>query len=303
MKQSLFGKISNKFYSFCSEPKTKFYFHLIYGILAIHLSVYAVALARYEFALFTLDTKISNLITLSEGKNPKVAFETIASLSNKLIPVEPIIYNILSSIESLLPWFDGYNVEAQKELSRLLAYHKANLNGLDLEGFIFVGKTEFKNGADFRYSSFNDIGLVKATLKDNIFQYSDFFAVDFSEAKMNNTDFAFSTFEGCALHMANFESSNLCGVNFVNIKLGILNLSYANLVGADLSGFLFHPTESLANLNGAYYNSDPVKWYKEKQMKFIKRFPSCEDAFPFTPTKFPEGFDPEAHGMIDISKW
>ena len=55
----------------------KFYLKLIYTILAIHLSVYAVALARYEFAVFSLDAKIANLITLSEGKYGILALERI----------------------------------------------------------------------------------------------------------------------------------------------------------------------------------------------------------------------------------
>jgi len=100
MAPNLFGKMFNKFYRFCSEPKTKFYFHLIYGILAIHLTVYAVALARYEFIVFSFDTKITNIAML-DGKIKDRALSRIVELSKKQVPVEPVIYNIVSSIKSL----------------------------------------------------------------------------------------------------------------------------------------------------------------------------------------------------------
>jgi hypothetical protein len=48
-----------------------------------------------------------------------------------------------------------------------------------------------------------------------------------------------------------------------------------------------------------------VYTFNEAQYGFLTlNFPSCvKDYKEFPPTKFPEGFDPEAHGMIDISKW
>ena len=97
----------DRFYGFWSKSKVKFYFHLIYGILAIHLSVYAVALARYEFAVFSLDNKITNIATISEGQSKERALSRIAFLSKEEIPVEPIIYNIFSSLKSLFPYFDN----------------------------------------------------------------------------------------------------------------------------------------------------------------------------------------------------
>jgi translation elongation factor EF-1alpha len=50
----------DRFYGFCANPKVKFYFYLIYGILGLHLTVYAVGLARHEFAIFLLNSQITN---------------------------------------------------------------------------------------------------------------------------------------------------------------------------------------------------------------------------------------------------
>lgn len=303
----------DRFYGFWSRSKVKFYFHLIYGILAIHLSVYAVALARYEFAVFSFDTKITNLVTLSEGKNPKAAFETIASLSNKPIPVEPIIYNLLSSIKSLLPWFDGYNGRAQKELNHLLAYHKNSLKNLNLSGFKFLGSSDDSEAGNFKYADFQNVKLYEAKLSKSNFSYSKFYEVDFFGAGIENADFAFVTFNKCKLDAVNLQGSNLCGAQFINSGLdGSSNLDQVNLVGVDLSkAFNFEEIDirgsillTSPSLKGAYYNSKAFNIHQVQYMFLTLKFPSCAERYKeLLSTKFPEGFDPEAHEMIDISKW
>jgi hypothetical protein len=265
MAPNLFGKMFNKFYRFCSEPKTKFYFHLIYGILAIHLTVYAVALARYEFAVFSLDSKVANLTVLFEGKNSKSAFEKIPLLSNQTIPIEPKVYNILYSIGSLLPYFDRYNSEPHRELRDLIAHYKSELKGLDLSGLRFYSSqkdenvTNFITNFDFKNenrgffkSNFIGVKLIAAVLDNNVFAYSSFYGVDFLLAKMSYADFAFVEFNNSRLLRATLKGSNLCGAEFTETSLDNLNLSNANLIGVDLSEALVFSPEMLTNLEGAY---------------------------------------------------
>lgn len=95
----------DRFYGICANPKVKFYFYLIYGILGLHLTVYAVGLARHEFEIFLLNSQITNITTLSEGKNPNLALQGIPRLQKRL-PVEPKIYNIVTSIKSLFLGFE-----------------------------------------------------------------------------------------------------------------------------------------------------------------------------------------------------
>ena len=319
MIKDLFGKIFNfnRFYGFWSQPKAKFYFHLIYGILAIHLSVYAVALARYEFIAFSLDTKITNIATMPDGNRKDRALSRIVSLSKKKILVEPVIYNIVSSIKSLIPCFDNQKFENCQELSDLLHDNKDNITNVNLEGFRFCG-AKFKNlgfwlynykedGVDFTRSNFKNVELGRAILKDNMFQYSKFYNVRFVLADMSGADFGFGSFDNCNLSSVNFKGSNLCSVEFTNVTFAASKLFNTNLVSANLS-LVSLDNISNTELNGAYYNSknfDANNENNDKQLDFIaNKFPSCfYHNFKFPPTKFPEGFYPEAHGMIDISKW
>ena len=303
----------------------KFYLKLIYTLLAIHLSVYAVALARYEFAVFSLDAKIANLITLSEGKYGILALERIPSMKLK-IPVEPKIYNIIGGIQSLLPFFDLEHPMIYEELSHLLAHNKKILKNLDLIGFKFIGtklikgktflEDSIERGADFKRSNFIKLDLSKAVLKNNLFQESNFYEVKFQFADMHNTNFAFTTFNECDLSEANLEQSNFCEASFVNTKYSATtNLQKVNFIGADLTGFDFRNNENLPRLKGAFYNSKKFDVIKDNDdgniILFLatafpnsfKKFNEEPESYIIHPTKFPPGFDPEAHGMIDVSKW
>lgn len=305
--------------------KFKFYLKLIYTILAIHLSVYAVSLARYEFAVFSLDAKMANLITLSEGKYGILTLERIPSMKLK-IPVEPKIYNIIGSIQSLLPFFDLEHPMIYEELSHLLAYNKKIVKNLDLIGFKFIGtklikgksfwEDSIERGADFKRSHFIKLNLSNAVLKNNLFQESKFYEVNFQFADMHNTNFAFTTFNECDLSEANLTQSNFCEASFVNIKYSArTNLQKANFIGADLTGFDFKNNENLPRLKGAFYNSKKIDVIKDNDngdiiLFLATDFPNSFRKFNEEPksyiiptTKFHSGFDPEKYGMIDISKW
>ena len=316
MAPNLFGKMFNKFYRFCSEPKTKVYFHLIYGILAIHLTVYAVALARYEFAVFALGNKISNIINFTTNdKNRILLFRGITFLIYEKVPFEPKVYNIFSSFKSLLPHYDDLHFDSIRELNFLTSLNKNDLKGLNLNSFIFLGSNYIKNqGFDFKNSKFENVKLFKAILSYNLFTDSIFENVDFFVAEMKSADFAFTKFINSRLDHVNLRGSNLCFAQFINSHLSApSNLDETNLVGSDLSKELSFGEfniegriHSIApSLHGAYYNSKAIVVNDQRQFEFLNlNFPTCVKNYNhFPPTKFPEGFDPEAHGMIDISKW
>jgi len=313
--KGLVRNIFNKFYEFWSQSKIKFYFRLIYGILAIHLSIYAIGLARYEFKVFSLYTKMSNLVTLSEGKNPGPALERIAYFSRQRIPIEPKVYDIWSGIKSLFPQFDDSNSESSKELIYLIVHNKSDLNHLNLGESNFSGGIESEESIKFTHSSLQNVNFANAILKENFFQYSIFYNVDFHKAEMSHADFSFSKFDYCNLIDADLTSSNFCEAKFIRTPLMNANLSNANLMGVNLSEVLSYQKEFLPKLQGAYYNSQvftyrPLKisdkfFHKNKEKtKVFSLFLNCiSREFITPPTKFPSGFDPEAHGMIDISKW
>lgn len=315
--------------------KLKSLVKIIYIIIGLHLSVYAVGFARYQVHLFSLQSRISKVVTLSEGEHRKAALSLIPHLQVKL-PLEPKIYNLYSSIKSLFPYFDDYNSEAAPELNYLIELHKSDLSDVNLNGIIFLGDTrlfpvpettEIINlnglilnnvtiplGPNFTNSNFKNIELIKSTLSHLNFRYSNFDKVNFLLAKMNNTDFAFSSFNGCNLSSVNLSNSNLCGSSFMDTNLNTAKLKGANLIGVDLSNAIFLIPNHKAlekNLQGAYYNSGRVNEESKKQVDFIS-YTKCIDnrffigttnRFFIKATKFPEGFDPDKYGMIDISKW
>lgn len=310
----------SKFYTSCSHPQTAFYFRLVYGIIVIHFSIYAIALARYEFKVFSLNYKIANVITLSEGRYKTSALHKITSLSKGKIPEEPLIYNIFSSIRALLPQFDSFSYDNCKELNNLLAHYKSDLTDVNLTKFIFCGDKRKKidnllldsdgfnsKNLNFADSIFTRVDLSKAILRDNFFLNSNFSDVVFNSADMSGADFAYTSFVRCDFFQAKLRQSNLCGVKFTDAKsFQGADFSDSNLVSADLA-FLSLNDLSEMKLQNAYYNSEILNFNTEssdKQIYFMAHeFPRCLRDHPILPpTKFPDGFNPKEHGMIDISK-
>ncbi|MCC8371407.1 MAG: pentapeptide repeat-containing protein [Rickettsia endosymbiont of Pseudomimeciton antennatum] len=296
--------ILNKFYKFFSLPIVVFFRKVVFYKNIIIVVLYIVAFGRYQSAVLALDNKVSRLVTLSEGKNPKLPFEIIPYLQQKTVPVEPILFQPLSIWKSLNPKHNQVNIEIFNELRFLIANKKQNLKDLDLSGIMLFGTGNNKYDTDFSKSYFHNIKFFRANLSLNNFQKSEFSDVDFWGAKLLGCDFALSKFtNGTYLESADFSGSNLCGVEFINASYNTTIFSNTNLIGVDLSKMLIFNTHQ-TNLQGAYYNSKPLTAMSGLQMELINRVnPSCSRYMfskGFPATKFPEGFNPKEHGMIDI---
>jgi len=79
----LFSKLTKQF--------IKTSFTVIGKILSTHLTIYAIALERYDMALFSYESRIANLITLAESKNSEATFERILHLQDTKLPLESVI--------------------------------------------------------------------------------------------------------------------------------------------------------------------------------------------------------------------
>ncbi len=99
-------------------------------------------------------------------------------------------------------------------------------------------------------------------------QYFDLSWSHLKRAIFNNGHFRNANFNLADLEVADFENADLRGAQFQNAKLESVNFR-----GAKLDNALF--------IN-AFYNSQKTNY--------------------FPPTCWPEGFDPEDHGMINVSK-
>ncbi|WP_341788005.1 pentapeptide repeat-containing protein [Rickettsia endosymbiont of Lasioglossum villosulum] len=143
---------------------------------------------------------------------------------------------------------------------------------------------------------------------DISFKNSYFEKVSFIKAVLNFNDFQYSKFIDTEFRGADLRESNLCGAKLYQTSYFDTDFSYTNLIGVDLSNIIVlpHTIESVVHLENAYYNSQTIKMTSEfKIFNFLAlHFPTCIDFTieGFPPTKFPQGFDPEIYGMIDMSK-
>ncbi|MDP5110723.1 MAG: pentapeptide repeat-containing protein [Rickettsiaceae bacterium] len=138
------------------------------------------------------------------------------------------------------------------------------------------------------------------------FERTRFVNVDFLSAELIGANFSFAIFKNSDLTSANLQASTLCGAKFIDTVYANANFRESNLVGADLYNMLLNSErfKLQPDLQGAVYNSERYNFMSGNLDKFnipYTMYSSCgTDYFP--PTKFPEGFDPEKYGMIDISK-
>jgi len=278
-----------------------------FPFITLYLTLFAIGIARYELSLVTLHSRISYLVTMSEGKNSKYVLGRIPELQQTRLPVEPKIDNPLSILKSIYYKYDDINFSAYEDLYELVISNKDNLSNLNLNGLVlpsvsnpFIDRKVY----DLSGIRIENTKFIKAYLPCVWFKKTEFVNVDFLLAQMVGSDFAFAVFKNSDLMSANLSGSNLCGVQFIDTTYVDANFSNVNLVGADLSAMTVNSGhyKMQPNLQGAIYNSKHYSFvYARKSELTLPNYHSCKsDLLP--PTKFPLGFNPEEYGMIDISK-
>lgn len=114
-----------------------------------------------------------------------------------------------------------------------------------------------------------------ADLRCAILSRADMFGVNLSGANLERADFEDAILIFSNLRNAKLSGANLIGAVLVNADLTSADLTHSCLIDSDLSG---------ANLNDAILN----------RARYCK-----EDGFE---TVFPDGFDPEKHGMTEVDQ-
>lgn len=287
-----------------------------YPALTIYLTLFAIGITRYELSLVSLNSKISNLLAMSEGGKAKYALERVPQLQYATkMPVEPKIDNPTSILKSIHHKYDDLNYSAYEDLYEIIKLNKNNLNNLNLSGLILpsiptiipkIGGALATPKYDLSEIVIENVKFTQAKLFAMRFEHTEFINVDFFLAELLGANFSFAIFKNSDLTNANLQASTLCGVQFINTSYINANFKEANLVGADLSNMLLNSErfKPQPDLQGAVYNSARYNFMSGNLDKFnipYAMYASCgTDYFP--PTKFPKGFDPERHGMINISK-
>lgn len=188
-------------------------------------------------------------------------------------------------------WFKSRNDRREEGIIRawqvLLDAHNKSSDGgrkLALE-FLNNSKNNLKYGlfgAVYPREDLEGVNLSKANLCSVNLTRAFLQGTNLTEAKLSGADLT-----GADLWGANLTEANLTEADLTRAKLGDANLQEANLWGADLTeAKLTEADLEEVNLTGAMYNTQEIDFY----------------GYFIPPTKFPEGFDPVAAGMIDVSK-
>ena len=320
-----------------TEPRKKL-ISVLFGISGIYVAIFWIADAKYGNAISRLDARTTNLVTRLKSEQWRKAIELVPNLQNRKIPSKPNFFSFSSVIRSLCPVYDEADSEVIEELQGLIVSKKKDLSNLMLRCVILekldFSESNLKN-SDLQYSSlkFSDFSasiLNYSHLGDSCLENVNFADSEFQGAILNG-----SNMEGCVLTHAKMFGTKLQRVNLNNSNLSSANLhlsdlsgstvyntdlSYSNLVGVDFENArgLSSANLSKAKYNSRYIEQGQVPFYKEVMLPICDSIVKKEGSIDYDdckqevmksldisygpPTKFPEDFDPKAHGMIDVSE-
>ena len=111
------------------------------------------------------------------------------------------------------------------------------------------------------------------------------------EADLSEADLCRTNLRGANMHKARLSGADLRKANLIDVDLCGADLSYANLCGADLRG---------ADLREAFIYKIILEDAKYCSKSYYIEY--GEYIIRYSPTQWPDNFDPEAVGAIDVSK-
>lgn len=170
--------------------------------------------------------------------------------------------------------FSGYTIRSSD--GRPVSFEQANLSGAkfkhcNLEGVIFVG-------CNLTNANFHSVNLQRCKFCSIIGE-----GISFHNCNLQGANFISSNLTSSNFYGSNLSNANLRHINARRASFGRTNLSNANVIAANFTDAYFGgtnlTTETLAHsiLTGAEYY-------------FVPSHPMH--------TIFPNGFDPQTHGMV-----
>lgn len=322
-----FRYIWEKFYPPYNKQEERPPSTFILGLISVCMGLFTLASLRYESALNRLVNNVHLVVYQIDAENWKSIVKELPKLQNTKIPYEPSIINPLSSLKSLLPFYDAIDSQTIRTLEGVISRKKRDLSHVYLRKLIITpGHVVVRE--ELRYE-----GIVSINIEYGEFEKSNFSFADLTEASLEHNSFASSNFKGSILVNSNMQkcnltdvnldnatlfhsdlrNSNLAGAKMKNVILSKSNLESANLCGVDLTQTFGIET---ANLNKAFYtsklidlnfipNPDEIKKFLLKKKldeslaeEIYSALLSCSISKTFT--KFPSDFLPAEHGMFDL---
>jgi|GEM_PF-6096325 len=181
----------------------------------------------------------------------------------------------------------------------LASINNASLIGTDLDG---SEMSEAKlNDANLTEASLNKVDLSKSSQTNTILVNAKMHNAKLREAQLNSINMTQTILTGADLSGAHFDGGLLAGANMQkanleNVQIEMTFMNGTNLEGANLKGA--HINKAIAiganfsnanleniHIQGTYYNSENL----------------VVEKLNYPPTKFSHEFNPEKHGMIDVS--
>lgn len=136
-------------------------------------------------------------------------------------------------------------------------------------------------GFKLQYAKLYYINFTNADLRHVNFMQANLSNANFTDAKLNNAQFYCANLTNTNLEGADLTGTKLNSVKFNNSNLRNANFTDALLLGSDL--------RKAKNLETAIFKG--AKFCYEE---------GFDNAFPHDSNPFPEGFNPKAHGMIEV---
>ena len=293
---------------------------LYMGIKTIYMSIvvtsaiaaiYGLVYVRYSIELTSLWNRVNNLSMQAESTAK--ALQKVSKLQSITVPHQPSV-DPRSIYYSFFEKYNQKNKDIITELQELIAHHKDNLSFLNLRyinlEYIDQSKQDLRIKIDLTKANFQSSDLTAANFTKNTLM----------EANFNNASLFGSKFDKTYLQKANLCNADLWGTSFYKANLREANLrgtivDHTNFTDALLVGTNLLDTNITSKpvfFKGARYNSKKISLGKVLTVKELvilcgqKKSPesvSCQKTIwhlKVPPTKFPEGFKPKEHGMIDI---
>ena len=258
-----------------SKPVT-----IVFWVIGFYLAFFGLVSNRYENKVDNINTRATALVSqLIAVQNPDIkrelAYNQIPIVQRMECPVEPVFWNPISTIQSVMGTPGIHHPSADMlriPLINIMESESDNLHGIvllrgyasnvklfdaDLSGADLSG-TDL-SGANLIEADFTDARLVKttlagATLVDGDLNGADLRGADLSGADLNGTNLSGTRLNGTNLFNADLIDATLIGADLINADLRNTDLSGANMIVANLSGADLSGADlSDADLNGVTF--------------------------------------------------
>ncbi len=304
-----------------------------------YINIFYYAKNSFDSSVFRQEDRVKELKEKFNNYLWKENIPDLIAAQQTTIPYKPLIEDPISIFKSSSDSYRKQDIKTIKDIQLILLKKKKSLSQINLdkvnlsdldydENKYGIGSIRFyqNESLNFSKSNFSESSLVGSKAIYANFAYSNFSYTTMSECDFTKSNLVFIDLTNANLERAVLYNSILIGANLQRANLYSSDLRYALLIGANLEG---SRGLNSSNLEGAKYNSLPIKPHPLLAHSYNNTLAACKWNYKDKPnnkpnidrcvdmsmsniisltnidvkeTKFPPGFNPKEHGMIDISE-